>query len=245
MRRSAAGSSMKDSLSGSQRSLCPRWNAHHASWQTVSFGGRDDTFSTGGLDVTLDTRQNPAMPRNAVLASAAADVLFFGSGPTITRTRLEATGFVGVVGQHVLVVHALREDANGPLPPYLRSILGGWWTLRGYETGFMTGDTLVSGSLEYRVPIGSPRRFGKLGVSAFMDWGTAYDHGQSLSNQTIYRGAGGEHPELGHVPADPRGPQCYCGSRGCLESLASGTAIGRLAQARLRAPVVHTPISQR
>jgi outer membrane protein insertion porin family len=157
----------------------------------VSFGGRDDTFSTAGLDVTLDTRQNPAMPRNAVLASAGADVLFFGSGPTITRTRLEATGFVGVVGQHVLVVHALREDANGPLPPYLRSILGGWWTLRGYETGFMTGDTLLSGSLEYRVPIGSPRRFGKLGVSAFMDWGTAYDHGQSLSSQPIYRGAGG------------------------------------------------------
>jgi len=69
--------------------------------------------------------------------------------------------------------------------------LGGWWTLRGFETGFMTGDTLVSGSLEYRVPLGSPRRIGKLGVSALMDWGTAYDHGQSLVNQPVYRGVGG------------------------------------------------------
>jgi glucokinase len=41
----------------------------------------------------------------------------------------------------------------------------------------------------------------------------------------IYRGAAGEHPELGHVVVDPAGPECYCGARGCLESLASGTAI--------------------
>ena len=41
------------------------------------------------------------------------------------------------------------------------------------------------------MPLVSPRRIGKLGVSAFADWGTAYDHGQSLSGQTIYSGAGG------------------------------------------------------
>lgn len=41
----------------------------------------------------------------------------------------------------------------------------------------------------------------------------------------IYRGARGEHPELGHIPIDPSGPECYCGTRGCLESIASGTAI--------------------
>lgn len=162
-----------------------------AGWQRVWFGGQEDEFQSAGLDVTLDTRQNPALPRNAVLATASTEVLFFAGLPTITRTRIDATGYVGVIGQQVLVIHALREDADQPLPPYLRSILGGWWTLRGFETGFMTGDTLVSGSLEYRVPLVSPRRIGKLGVSAFSDWGTAYDHGQSLSNQTIYNGVGG------------------------------------------------------
>lgn len=49
----------------------------------------------------------------------------------------------------------------------------------------------------------------------------------------IYRGMGGEHPEGGHQVLDPAGPPCYCGARGCLESLASGPAIaeaaGRLA----------------
>jgi outer membrane protein assembly factor BamA len=162
-----------------------------ATAQQVTFGGVVDQFTSAGADVMLDTRDNPTLPRNAVLATASAEVLFFDSGQTVTRTRLDGTGYIGLFGQHVLIVHALREDAGSSQPPYLRSILGGWWTLRGFETGFMSGDTLVSGSLEWRAPISSPLRIGKLGVSAFMDWGTAYDHGQSLRDQPIYRGYGG------------------------------------------------------
>lgn len=42
----------------------------------------------------------------------------------------------------------------------------------------------------------------------------------------LYRGAGESHPELGHVIIDASsGPLCYCGGRGCWESLASGTAL--------------------
>jgi glucokinase len=42
----------------------------------------------------------------------------------------------------------------------------------------------------------------------------------------LYRGAGRAHPELGHLVIDPeRGPACYCGARGCWESLASGPAL--------------------
>jgi glucokinase len=46
----------------------------------------------------------------------------------------------------------------------------------------------------------------------------------------IYRGTGGTHPEGGHILIDPSGPDCYCGARGCWESLASGTAIGAFAR---------------
>ena len=55
----------------------------------------------------------------------------------------------------------------------------------------MTGDSLVSASVEWRVPITSPLSFGKLGVSAFGDWGTAYEHGQRFVDQPLYRGFGG------------------------------------------------------
>ena len=41
----------------------------------------------------------------------------------------------------------------------------------------------------------------------------------------IYRGVDGSHPEGGHQLIDPNGPECYCGYRGCWESLISGTAI--------------------
>lgn len=52
-----------------------------------------------------------------------------------------------------------------------------------------------------------------------------------LLDGRIYRGAGDTHPELGHLPVDPAGPDCYCGTRGCLESLASGTAISAAGKA--------------
>ena len=41
----------------------------------------------------------------------------------------------------------------------------------------------------------------------------------------LYRGATGVAGELGHTTIEPDGPLCGCGNRGCLEALASGTAI--------------------
>ncbi len=54
--------------------------------------------------------------------------------------------------------------------------------------------------------------------------GTGVGGGVVLEGR-VYRGTHGEHPELGHLPVDPNGPECYCGTRGCLESIASGTAL--------------------
>jgi glucokinase len=41
----------------------------------------------------------------------------------------------------------------------------------------------------------------------------------------LYRGATGVAGEVGHMTIDPHGPVCGCGNHGCLEALASGTAI--------------------
>jgi glucokinase len=46
----------------------------------------------------------------------------------------------------------------------------------------------------------------------------------------VYRGLDGSHPEGGHQLIDPEGPECYCGHRGCWESLISGSAISSLAR---------------
>ena len=50
----------------------------------------------------------------------------------------------------------------------------------------------------------------------------------------IYHGRTGAAGEGGHVTIDYHGPRCGCGKRGCIEVLASGPAIARRAQDKLR-----------
>jgi glucokinase len=51
----------------------------------------------------------------------------------------------------------------------------------------------------------------------------------------IYHGNTGSAGEGGHVSIDYRGPVCKCGKRGCIEILASGTAIGARAREKVAA----------
>jgi glucokinase len=49
----------------------------------------------------------------------------------------------------------------------------------------------------------------------------------------LFTGGNGLGGEVGHMGVDPRGPIHTCGNRGCLETMASGTAIARRARERL------------
>ena len=63
----------------------------------------------------------------------------------------------------------------------------------------------------------------------FLTLGTGIGGGV-VSHGVLLRGAQGSGGELGHVTVHASGPRCACGNRGCLEALASGTAIGRRAR---------------
>src|SRR5919112_4411165 len=63
----------------------------------------------------------------------------------------------------------------------------------------------------------------------FITLGTGVGGGV-ITHGVLLRGAQGAGGELGHVTLDPTGPRCGCGNRGCLEALASGTAIRRRAR---------------
>jgi len=54
--------------------------------------------------------------------------------------------------------------------------------------------------------------------------------GGIIINGELYRGARGFAGEIGHASIDLNGPECGFGGRGCLESLASGTAIAKRGQ---------------
>ncbi len=70
--------------------------------------------------------------------------------------------------------------------------------------------------------------------------GTGIGGGIVLDGRLL-RGANGFAGEPGHMIVDPDGPECPCGQRGCWETFASGTGLGRLARAAVkegRAPEV-------
>ncbi|MCU1438623.1 MAG: hypothetical protein JWP66_1710 [Naasia sp.] len=61
---------------------------------------------------------------------------------------------------------------------------------------------------------------------AYLNLGTGLAAGLVLGGR-LWRGARGSAGEIGHIPIDPAGPQCPCGQRGCLETVASGSAVAR------------------
>jgi len=62
---------------------------------------------------------------------------------------------------------------------------------------------------------------------AYLNLGTGLAAGIVLDGRLL-RGRHGVAGEIGHVPVDPSGVVCGCGQRGCLETLASGSAISRM-----------------
>lgn len=62
----------------------------------------------------------------------------------------------------------------------------------------------------------------------YLTWSTGIGGGV-ISGGRLLTGSRGFAAELGHMTIDLNGPKCNCGSIGCLEMMASGTAIARFA----------------
>ncbi|PWC76937.1 ROK family protein [Azospirillum sp. TSH64] len=50
----------------------------------------------------------------------------------------------------------------------------------------------------------------------------------------VYRGRDGSAGDVGHICVDPQGPVCHCGNAGCVEAMAAGPAIARMAEEAAR-----------
>jgi outer membrane protein assembly factor BamA len=167
-----------------------------ATLQRINFGGNVDKVKTIGADVTLDTRLDPVLPRNAIYVFASAEQVRLtpdqgAAWDPYVRRKVDASVYLGVIKQAVLVGRVLREDATARQPLYFQPMLGGMGSLRGYETASFVGDTLMAGTLELRVPITSPISVGKFGVRTFIDRGAVYSRGQRFKDQDLKQGYGG------------------------------------------------------
>lgn len=61
----------------------------------------------------------------------------------------------------------------------------------------------------------------------FLNFGTGLAAGVVYGGR-LQRGASGAIGEIGHLPVDPNRFPCPCGQEGCLETVASGSAVARL-----------------
>ena len=162
----------------------------------IAFGGTtgtEETVKSIGADAVLDTRLDPLLPRNALYVKGSVERLFAEirtDTGALYRTRVDANGYLGLIGQSVLALRVVREDASERMSPYFKSMLGGTENLRGFHAAEFVGDTLVAGSAELRAPFTSPIVVAKTGLRIFADTGTVYDKGQRYKDQTLKQGFG-------------------------------------------------------
>jgi len=64
-----------------------------------------------------------------------------------------------------------------------------------------------------------------------LDWGIGLG---IIMDGKLRSGTTGFAGEIGHIPLENDGALCYCGKRGCLETLASGIALANLAKAGIK-----------
>lgn len=175
--------------------------------------------STGTLLEKVTTGTKVAKGRDHVIeemCDAIRDIArkFSGSG------RLAGTG-IGVPGIIDLDSGMLRESPNLP----------GWDNYPVREE--------IERRLKTQVILendANAAAFGEKWLGAAQDvdsmcmltLGTGVGGGIVLEEK-IWHGMNGMAGELGHINVEPDGPPCGCGSRGCLEQLASATAIKRMA----------------
>ena len=140
--------------------------------------------------------------------------------------RLEVVG-IGVPGQvdqgNGMVRLAVNLDAHDlPLGSIVSGALG--------VPAFLEHDARAA-ALWLHAQLPDPRA----GL-AYLSVGTGISAAIVIEGRLL-RGVRGLAGEIGHVVADPDGAPCVCGMRGCLEAMASGPAVARMAaESGLAAP---------
>ena len=155
----------------------------------VRFDGATDDVTRLTADLMVDTRADPAFPRNAVWGRAAIDRLDVVTGVR-RRLRADASAALGVHFGAAVTVRGFITSADGALPRYEQTMIGGGLATRGHRRGYRVGDNAAGASVSLAYPFGSPLAIVRHGVRTFIDWGAAYDAGTKVGDATFDRGIG-------------------------------------------------------
>ncbi|MHB8324483.1 MAG: ROK family protein [Candidatus Dormibacteria bacterium] len=198
----------------------------------VDLGGtwvRVASFESGG---TIRSRARAATLREAGPEAVVAQICSLVREVVASGPRL--------AGPEVVVAIAVP----GPVDP-LAGVMDGAPNLPGWR--MVPLRALVEAQLGCRclidhdaslAALGEHRRGAGRGVADFVYITVSTGIGAGLIfDHHLYRGGSGRAGEFGHVVVVEDGPLCHCGNRGCLEAVASGTAIAQAAGASSAAEV--------
>ena len=185
----------------------------------VDIGGtKTEAVAIDGAGLVIDeVRVATGFGEEAVIASTVAAVTGLADRLGTTPTGFGAIG-VGVPGA--------VDPASGRVAHAVNLGLDG--LALGEELAARLG---VRVRLENDVNVAALGAFHLLGHGpersmAYLNLGTGLAAGLVLGGR-LWRGSRGTAGEIGHIPVDPAGALCSCGQRGCLELLASGSAVAR------------------
>ena len=174
--------------------------------------------STGHI-VNQDYRETRAAEGQAVVIERMVDAAFrvmAGAGVVPTQVRAVGVGAPGPIDSRVGTVVAPPN-----LPGWVSVPLGQRIAAAVGIRTFLENDANAAALGEYRFGAGRGTRH-----MVYVTVSTGIGGGFIIDGK-LYSGATGGAAELGHTVILPRGPRCGCGRQGCLEALASGTAIAR------------------
>ncbi len=173
----------------------------------------------GGHQILARSKRNtPAREGGPAILAAVIECVDEALGAARLSRASVAAGGIGSPGPldtkaGVILFSANLNVKNYPIGPELSAALG-WPVL-------VQNDVRVGGYAEHQ--LGAARGYASA-VIAFVGTGIG---GCLIQNGEIVAGATGNAGEIGHMTIKAGGPPCGCGGRGCLEALASKTAIAR------------------
>jgi glucokinase len=157
-----------------------------------------------------------AVPPNRLVGTIAGAITEVGDGFEVGGVCLAVPGLIMASVNTVIFSPNLHEIENIRLDEEI-----------GGRTGMrvtVENDANAAAWGEFRYGAGKDVEH-----QVFITLGTGVGGGV-ITHGVLLRGAQGAGGELGHVTLDPEGPLCGCGNHGCLEAVASGTAIQRRAR---------------
>ncbi|MCR1786592.1 ROK family protein [Nocardioides carbamazepini] len=157
-----------------------------------------------------------------VPSPAGGDQVVTAAADVVERLRASARSGVGVVG---VGIPGLVDTSRGTVRHAVN--LG---VADGYpfseRLGAATGARIVLDNDANAAALGAAALLGERDLG-YLSLGTGLAAALVLDGR-LRRGSGNAAGEIGHIPVDPAGPRCECGQVGCLETVASGSAVAAL-----------------